>query len=109
MRRLLIPVAVMASVMSTSIAVGAAGQVEPKSMKIDLPPDDATFVGLGADAANDNCLTCHSADMVLYQPPLSKAVWQGEVNKMINVYKAPVAKSDVTAIVDYLNHLSAKD
>ncbi len=109
MRRLLIPLAVMASVTSTSIAADAAGQVEPKSMKIDLPPDDATFVGPGAGSANDNCLTCHSAEMVLYQPPLSKTVWQGEVNKMINIYKAPVAKDNITAIVDYLSHLSAKD
>jgi len=28
--------------------------------------------------------------------------WQAEVNKMINVYKAPVAKEDVPAIVEYL-------
>jgi hypothetical protein len=32
----------------------------------------------------------HSADVVLNQPALSKSAWTAELNKMIDVYKAPV-------------------
>ncbi len=40
--------------------------------------------------------------MVMNQPVMPKAAWEAEVNKMRNVYKAPVAESDVAAIIDYL-------
>ena len=92
-------------------AIGAvvaplAGRTEPaltlRSVKLDLPQGDRTFSGPGSDAINQNCLGCHSADMVLNQPALPKAAWQAEVDKMIHFYKAPVAAGDVGAIVDYL-------
>jgi hypothetical protein len=41
--------------------------------------------------------------MVLNQPELPKQAWAAEVNKMINVYKAPVAPEDVGPIVEYLS------
>ena len=72
------------------------------SVHVDLPESDRQFPGPGADAINNNCLACHSAGMVLNQPAMSRAAWQAEANKMINVYKAPVAATDVPAIVDYL-------
>jgi len=43
---------------------------------------------------------------VLTQPSLSQAEWQGEVDKMRNVYKAPIPAGDVPTIVDYLAKLS---
>ena len=64
--------------------------------------------GAAAQAANANCLTCHSSDMVLNQPDLSKAAWQGEVTKMINFYKAPISATDIPAIVDYLMSIKGK-
>jgi hypothetical protein len=73
-----------------------------KSESIHLPLSDKRFGGLGADAINNNCLGCHSADMVLNQPALPKATWEAEVRKMIDVYKAPIAEGDVGAIVAYL-------
>src|SRR5215471_7267994 len=74
-----------------------------KSTTVDLPADDSQFPGgARADAINNNCLACHSADMVLNQPALPKATWEAEVHKMINVYKAPIDEADVPAIVDYL-------
>ena len=51
---------------------------------------------------NNNCLSCHSADMVLNQPALPKAEWQAEVDKMRTAYKAPIDPKDVAAILDYL-------
>jgi cytochrome c553 len=74
-----------------------------KSTSVDLPPGDSLFPGgASADAVNNNCLACHSSDMVLNQPALPRATWEAEVRKMITAYRAPVDESDVPAIVDYL-------
>lgn len=84
------------------LATRAAGPFQLTSVSVDLPDSNRTFPGPGADAINNNCLGCHSAGMVLNQPTLSPAMWTAEVNKMINVYKAPVAPEDVGAIIAYL-------
>jgi hypothetical protein len=77
-----------------------------KSVNVDLPASDRTFpTGPGSDLATGNCLACHSAGMVLNQPRFSRAVWEAEVNKMINAYKAPISKDHVGEIVDYLSQL----
>jgi hypothetical protein len=47
--------------------------------------------------------------MVLMQPALPAAAWQTEVNKMIKVYKAPIAAADVPAILAYLTQLKPSD
>ena len=73
------------------------------STTVELPPGDTLFPGgSSADAISNNCLACHSADMVLNQPALSRSAWDSEVHKMISVYRAPIDESDVPAIVDYL-------
>ena len=74
-----------------------------KSTRVTLPESTAVFPpGAGVDVANANCLACHSVGMVMHQPTLPKAVWEAEVAKMRNVYKAPVQESDVAAITVYL-------
>ncbi|MHC2518959.1 cytochrome c [Bradyrhizobium diazoefficiens] len=74
-----------------------------KSTAVELPTGDSLFPGgTSADAINNNCLACHSADMVLNQPSLPRSTWEGEVHKMINIYKAPIDQADVPAIIDYL-------
>ena len=84
----------------------AAGPSELKSVTVDLPAGDRMFPpGRGSDEINNNCLACHSAGMVLNQPPLPKAMWEEEVHKMINAYKAPVEAKDVEPIVDYLSRV----
>ena len=98
------------ALVSVSAQAQAQGQPqgEPpltlKSVSVDLPNGDRAFPGgPEAEAINNNCLTCHSAGMVLNQPALPRAVWDAEVHKMISVYKAPVAAEDVPAIVAYLD------
>jgi cytochrome c553 len=92
--------------LALGLQAASAAPLELKSVKIDLPTGDKMFPdGPGADAINNNCLACHSAGMVLNQPPLPKTAWAAEVNKMINVYKAPVDPGDVNAIVDYLSRM----
>lgn len=73
-----------------------------KSVSVDLPTSDVAFPGSNAQAIAANCLACHSAGMVLTQPALSKAAWDGIVEKMIHAYKAPVDQKEVAPIVDYL-------
>ena len=95
---------ILLGVASMPFVARAATPFELKSVKIDLPDSDRMFPdGPGSDAINNNCLACHSAGMVLNQPELSKQAWAAEVNKMISIYKAPVAPEDVGAIVDYLS------
>jgi hypothetical protein len=85
------------------VPTGAPQTFVLKSVSVDLPTSNITFPGgATAEAINANCLACHSAGMVLTQHNLSKATWAGVVDKMIHAYKAPVAETDVPAIVDYL-------
>lgn len=78
-----------------------------RSVRAEFPDPGNLFPGdNAADAINNNCLACHSAGMVLTQPHLSSADWQAEIDKMRNVYKAPIAETDVPAIVDYLVKLN---
>jgi cytochrome c5 len=94
-----------AAAAAPSMATG--GGVTLHSVSTNFPDSDRLFPGAGADAINNNCLACHSAGMVLTQPRLSRADWQAEVEKMRNVYKAPVDATDVPAIVAYLVGLSS--
>jgi mono/diheme cytochrome c family protein len=98
----------LAALLLPALALPAASQGAPasfslKSETVTLPSSTRTFPG-GAAAAPvaTNCVTCHSSGMVLNQPPLSRAAWEAEVRKMINVYKAPIPESQVAPIIDYL-------
>ena len=83
-------------------SVAAAG-FTLTSTAVDLPSSDRAFpAGPGVDLAQQNCTACHSVGMVMNQPNLSVVAWEGEVNKMRAVYKAPVDAADVPAIVAYL-------
>ena len=74
-----------------------------RSEDVTLPQSDRALPeGPGREAVLNNCFTCHSAGMILTQPPLPKATWEAEVTKMRNVYKAQVDDKDVPAIVEYL-------
>jgi mono/diheme cytochrome c family protein len=87
------------------VSLAAVAQAAPtfKSQHMDLPPDAAVLPdGPNLKIANQNCLACHSADMVLDQPPLPRATWAAEVTKMRNTYKAPISDADAALIVDYL-------
>ncbi len=80
------------------------------SANVDLPFGDRVFPdGPGADAINGNCLTCHSAGMVLTQPPQSRETWRRLVEKMRHSYKAPIGDADVKPIVDYLARIKGTD
>ena len=58
---------------------------------------------IGFEAAQANCMSCHSVDYIAMQPAgKGKAFWDAEVSKMIKVYHAPIAEADAQAIAAYL-------
>ncbi len=57
----------------------------------------------GFEAAQGNCMVCHSVDYIAMQPPRKGAgFWESEVTKMVKVYHAPVGEADAKAIAAYL-------
>src|SRR5260370_36793145 len=99
MFRRLIAIWVLVGTMLVPALTRAAGPLELKSVRVDLPDEERMFTGPGADAINNNCLACHSPGMVLDQPALSREPGPAEVNKIITAHKSPVAPADVPAII----------
>jgi len=91
---------------SAAVAVLAATPLAAfaEPMTFEMPDEIAVFKpGPGVENAENNCMTCHSADYINTQPPKKgEAFWSAEVNKMIKTYHAPIEEGDVKAIVDYL-------
>ena len=72
-------------------------------LKIELPRETLSFkTAPGAELANGQCLTCHSVDYVLTQPPEPRAFWDTEVKKMKKVYGAQIPDDQVEPLADYL-------
>ena len=94
------------AVIAAAFALGAAAPVS-----VELPGEFVPFAdiagGPSAAAINGNCLACHSAEMVLNQPKLSAAEWQGVVVKMRTTYKAPIDATEDAAIVAWLGAMQA--
>ena len=98
-----------ASVVALALVLAAtAARAAPDTYTLPEPtaqfrpaPDAAHAPGL--QAAQENCLTCHSADYIAMQPPKKgQAFWDAEVAKMIKVYRAPIADDQAKAIAAYL-------
>jgi mono/diheme cytochrome c family protein len=106
MSRKILPIALIVGAALAPLPVQAEPRIVLNSVHVNLPTSGEMFPnGPNADVVNGNCVACHSIDMVLNQPDMPKAGWEAEVNKMRNVYKAPVAAEDVGAIVDYLTQI----
>jgi hypothetical protein len=92
--------------MRAVLAVAALALIAAGPVGIELPVADAMFPdiagGPSADAINNNCLACHSTEMVTNQPRLTAAEWAASVAKMRSVYKAPIDPQDDAAIIAWL-------
>jgi len=78
-------------------------------VRVALPENDEPFPpGIGADLAGSQCLICHSAGMVLTQPPLKKDEWRAEIMKMRSAYGAPIPEDQVDGLSEYLNKISGR-
>ena len=98
--------------LGVAIAIGKAATRPVQTwtkVEVKLPVSEAVFPpGNGADIANGQCLVCHSAGMVLRQPPLSQDAWTGEIEKMRSAYGAPIPADQVEALARYLSALDLK-
>ena len=86
--------------------LGLAYPVWAGSKTIELPPDGVQLtpsVLPGYAKAQANCVACHSAEYMQYQPRSApRAYWDAMAKRMKQVFKAPLADDDIPAIVDYL-------
>lgn len=84
----------------------ATGTGFAASKSIDLPPDGMQLKPSdlpGYAKAQANCVACHSAEYMLYQPPnAARPYWEAMVKRMKAIFKAPIDDADMPAIVDYL-------
>jgi mono/diheme cytochrome c family protein len=88
----------------------AKGSVQKwAKVSVDLPASQVTFPpGNGSVIANAYCLICHSAGMVLRQPPLTQDEWSVEINKMRNAFGAPLPADQVEALAKYLRSINGQ-
>ena len=78
-------------------------------VRVELPAGDESFPpGIGADIASSQCLICHSAGMVLTQPPLKKDEWRAEIMKMRSSYGAPIPEDQVDGLSEYLKKINGR-
>lgn len=78
------------------------------TVSITLPQETVTFPNRpGVEAITANCTACHSPDMILNQPALTREQWQSSIDKMRSVYKATIDPAAEGAILDYLEGVSA--
>jgi mono/diheme cytochrome c family protein len=100
------------TVNSEPAAKQAATRPVPQWVKVsvELPASQVSFPpGNGSVIANAYCLICHSAGMVLRQPPLTQDEWTGEINKMRNSFGAPLPAEQVEALAKYLRSINGRD
>src|SRR3954451_11950212 len=78
-----------------TIVTAAPAYPDEQSVPIKTAP--------GHEAVENNCAACHSLDYVRINSVfLDHKVWQAEVDKMINVFGAPIEPKDAATIADYL-------
>jgi hypothetical protein len=99
---------------SSARADSASGKKDAASprwaiVRVELPASDESFPpGSGADIATSQCLICHSAGMVLTQPPLKKDEWRAEITKMRSSYGAPIPDDQVDGLLEYLKNINGQ-
>jgi len=92
------------ALLATAMACATGASAAVKT--IQLPPDGVQLKPSplpGYAKAQGNCVACHSAEYMQYQPPTApRTYWDAMVKRMKTVFKAPIDDADVPVIVDYL-------
>ena len=94
----------VAAVAATAMTFAGAARAAPKTIEIPSETMQLKPSALpGYAKAQANCVACHSAEYMQYQPPnAARPYWDAMVKRMKSVFKAPIADADMPAIVDYL-------
>lgn len=81
---------------------GSVRSIVLPHMDVELPPGphEQEFVVA--------CTTCHSARLVLNQPPLPRKKWGEIVQKMVKTYGAPIGAEEEPVLVEYLFAIRGK-
>ncbi|MBF5005481.1 SorB family sulfite dehydrogenase c-type cytochrome subunit [Diaphorobacter caeni] len=92
---------------ATALLASVCGTALPAlALEIDLPAETALYQQSdmpGYTLTLQNCLMCHSAQYVQYQPKTSpRSYWEATVKKMKHPFGAPFPEGDIPAMVDYL-------
>jgi hypothetical protein len=85
------------------ILLTAALSIVPISLAYSDEPIVPLIDAPGRDAVENNCTSCHSLDYPRTNAPfMNRKMWQAEIDKMINVFGAPIGPGDAAVMVDYL-------
>lgn len=85
------------------VAAATAATAGAAEKAITLPAEQVHLKdGPNAEVARRDCSTCHSAEYVYMQPPLTAEQWRAEIAKMKKAYGAPIDEKDFDALVTYL-------
>jgi mono/diheme cytochrome c family protein len=102
-------VVIALAALATRLATPAETTQTWTKVEVEVPVSQVIFPpGKGADIANGQCLMCHSAGMVLRQPPLSHEEWAGEITKMRSAFGAPIPPDQVEALATYLQGINGR-
>jgi mono/diheme cytochrome c family protein len=92
-----------AAIAAVALVAGPGASI---AKSITLPSDGVQMKASplpGYAKAQANCVACHSAEYMLYQPPTApRGYWDAMVKRMKTVFNAPINDADMPAIVDYL-------
>jgi sulfite dehydrogenase len=95
----------MACVLKIALAALCAAPAA-RALEVTLPAETASFKASdlpGYPLVQQNCLVCHSAQYVQFQPPSSpRGYWEATVRKMKKTFGAQFADEDIAVMVDYL-------
>ena len=82
----------------TLVLLGAAAAAFAQEKPIVLKD------GTGRAVTENLCSGCHSLDYIRINAPfMSRQTWTASVNKMVQMFGAPIAPTDVAMIIDYLS------
>jgi cytochrome c5 len=84
-------------------ARGKAATPAPAPQSRAVPDEDEAAPGEGREIFIARCTACHSVDYVAMHARFgTRALWEMEVAKMRNAFKAPLSDDEARRIVDYL-------
>ena len=96
----------LSRILLIAAGLALAGIASAGVKKITLPPDGVQLRASdlpGYEKARAQCVACHSAEYMQYQPPTAaRPYWEATVKRMKQVFNAPLNEADIAEIVDYL-------
>ena len=85
------------SALVTIVLIGAVATAFAQERPIPLKE------AAGRTVTENICSGCHSLDYIRINAPfMNRQTWTASVNKMVQIFGAPIAPNDAATIIDYL-------